>query len=74
MERKVASWLFAEVPQGTVENAIKLFEKTEQLRPEPWKENRLLLAKCYLAQKKYDLTVHWLDKALELKAGNSEVR
>lgn len=74
MERKAASWLFAEVPQGTVENAIKGFEKTEQLKDKPWKENRLLLAKCYIAQKKYDVAVRWLDKALEVNAVNSEER
>lgn len=73
MERRVASWLFAEVPEGTVENAIAGFEKTEELNPKPWKENRLLLAKCYIHLKKYEVAVKWLDKALEVPAVNSEV-
>lgn len=73
MERKVASWLFAEVPKGTVENAIADFQKTEDLNPKPWKENRLLLGKCYIAQKQYDVAVKWLDKALEVPAITSEV-
>ncbi|XP_065214678.1 regulator of microtubule dynamics protein 1-like isoform X2 [Planococcus citri] len=72
MERKVASWLFAEVPKGTVENAIADFQKTEELNPKPWKENRLLLGKCYIAQKQYDVAVKWLDKALEVPAITSE--
>lgn len=70
----MAGWLFAEVPQGTVENAIALFEKTEELKPHPWKENRLWLAKCYIQAKKYDVAFKWLDKALEVPAINSEVR
>lgn len=74
LERRAASWLFAEVPQGTVENAIAGFTKTEELNPKPWKENRLLLAKCYIAKKEYKTAVQWLDKALEVTAVNSEVR
>lgn len=73
MERKVASWLFAEVPKGTVENAIADFQKTEELNPKPWKENRLLLAKCYIFQRQYDVAVKWLDKAAEVTAITSEV-
>lgn len=65
--------MFAEVPEGSVENAIAGFEKTEELNPKPWKENRLLLAKCYIHLKKYDVALKWLDKALEVPAINSEV-
>lgn len=73
MERRVAGWLFSEVPKGTIENALELFKKTEKLKPEPWKENKLLIAKCYIAQKDYSTAVSWLDQALGVPSISKKV-
>ncbi len=74
IERRVASWLFGEVPTGTVENAIAGFLKTEELIPYEWKENKLLLAKCYVQLKDYKKALEWLDKALNVPPRNSQVQ
>jgi len=72
MERRLASWIFAEVPEGSVDEAIKGFLKTEELNPKPWKENKFLLAKAYILKGEYGMALSWLDKALAVPAVTSE--
>ncbi|KAJ9578255.1 hypothetical protein L9F63_005525, partial [Diploptera punctata] len=66
LERKVAGTLFAELPNATYPEAIEDFMKAESLSPSPWKENRLLIAKCHINQSNYAEGVIWLDKAIEV--------
>ncbi|XP_044737967.1 regulator of microtubule dynamics protein 1-like [Chrysoperla carnea] len=63
LERTAASTLFAEPPQGSYEEAINSFHEAENLSPNPWKENRLLLGKSYLALSNYQQAVKWLRNA-----------
>lgn len=63
LERSVARSLFAEPPTATFPEAVEHFMKAERLSPIPWKENRLLLAKCHISQSCYADAVMWLDRA-----------
>jgi len=65
VERKIASTLFAEVPKGTVEDALNHFLRAYQLRRE-WKENLFYLAKCCLEVKQLEAGATYLEEALSL--------
>ena len=73
MERRVAKWLFSEVPEGKITDAIAGFLKAEALNSEPWKENEFLLAKCYIHEKQFQDAAKWLDKALKTKSESPQV-
>lgn len=66
IERKLAGALFAEPPIATYPEAVEHCLKAESLSPTPWKENRLLLAKCRINQGNYADAVCWLDLASEV--------
>lgn len=62
-ERKAAAALFGELPQTSYEQALAHFFEAERLVEKEWKENKLMIAKCYLALKDYESAVDWLGKA-----------
>lgn len=72
-DRRIAGWLYGEVPKGTIENAIELFLKFEQESPIQLRDCRLHLAKCYIAKGEYGSAVHWLEQVLQLPVKDSEV-
>lgn len=72
-DRRIASWLYGEVPKGTLVEAIELFLKFEQESPIQLKDSRLHLAKCYIEKNEYDKAVEWLEQLLKLPAKDSEV-
>ncbi|KAJ8672676.1 hypothetical protein QAD02_003936 [Eretmocerus hayati] len=72
IEKKVASTLFAEVPKGTYEGAIPYFETAEKLGKKPHAENKLFLAKSYIAVGKYREGVTWLNRLNEIAASDEE--
>ncbi|PSN49120.1 Regulator of microtubule dynamics protein 3 [Blattella germanica] len=65
-ERKLAGTFLAEPPTATYPEAIEDFLMAENLSPKPWKENRLLIAKCHINQGNYTEGVVWLDRAAEV--------
>ncbi|BES94279.1 family with sequence similarity 82, member [Nesidiocoris tenuis] len=65
-ERKMANTIYGEVPYATFPEAIEPLKKVEELKQEPWMENRLLLAKCFIKMGEYSEAVHWLDKCVEI--------
>jgi len=65
-ERKVAATLFSSPPSATNADAIAHFEQAEQHYPGQWKENKLYLAKSYIAEGEYAKAVKWLDEATQL--------
>lgn len=71
-ERKMASTLFAEPPQATMEEARDHFIAAEDLKPDGWKENRQFLAKTYIHLKDYKTALHWLDKANDIPVRNPD--
>jgi len=73
IERKVAGTLFAEPPTATYPEAVEHCLKAESLSPMPWKENRLLLAKCHINQGNYHDAVSWLHLASQVPVVASDV-
>lgn len=73
IEKKLASTLFAELPPVTFPDAINDFLKAEDLNPKPWKENRLLLAKCYAGDGQHQEALNWLDSAKAVEALTEDV-
>jgi hypothetical protein len=73
IERKLAGTLFAEPPTATYPEAVEHCLKAESLSPMPWKENRLLLAKCHINQGKYADAVSWLRLASQVPVVTPDV-
>lgn len=71
-ERKMASTLFADPPNATMDEAKEHFMAAEQLKPDGWKENRQFLAKSCIHLKDYSAALHWLDQANELPVKNPD--
>ena len=65
---------FSSPPESTVPEAIDHFLTAENLKPEGWKENRLFIAKCYIAMGDYAQAVTWLDKADSIPLASPDVR
>uniref|UniRef100_A0A6Q2X572 Regulator of microtubule dynamics protein 1 n=1 Tax=Esox lucius TaxID=8010 RepID=A0A6Q2X572_ESOLU len=64
-QRKVAAMIFASPPTATYEEALAFFLKAEEVDPNFYSMNLLMLGKTYLAMKDTEKAVHWLSKAKE---------
>lgn len=74
LERKVAGTLFGDIPEASYADVVSSLLEAENLNPTPWKENKLLLAKCYVNQGDYKQALQWLDKAAEVPVVTPEDR
>ncbi|XP_048507386.1 regulator of microtubule dynamics protein 1-like isoform X1 [Athalia rosae] len=74
LERKIASTLFAEPPSATFDEAIIDFERAEKLTDRPFKDNKLLLGKSYIAVGQYQNAVRWLEETSTVPTSNEEDR
>ncbi|XP_046419606.1 regulator of microtubule dynamics protein 1-like isoform X1 [Neodiprion fabricii] len=74
IERKVASTLFAEPPSATYEEAIVDFERAEELTIKPFKDNKLLLGKCYVAVGRYQDAIRWFEETSNIPTVSEEDR
>lgn len=72
-DRRIAGWLYGEIPKGTVAEAIEMFLKFERESPIQLKDCRLHLAKCYIANNEFGTAVNWLEQVLQLPVKDSEV-
>eukprot|EP00795_Rhopilema_esculentum_P002889 gene2889-1126_t len=70
--RKVATAVFGEPPSSSVDEALHYAMKSEELRPNFWKENLLLIAKCYYQKSDYSSAREWLEKAKDLPVVNED--
>ncbi|KAK6644940.1 hypothetical protein RUM43_001216 [Polyplax serrata] len=71
-ERKMAAALLGELPSFTYSDAIKDLQRSEELSPTPSKQCRLLLAKCYVGEGKYETAIEHLDSAKGLPVATKE--
>lgn len=62
-ERKFARIIVSDLDEPSIQDALFNCLKCEELAPTPWKENQLLIAKCYVEDGEYKKAVEWLDKA-----------
>ncbi|XP_062336282.1 regulator of microtubule dynamics protein 1 isoform X2 [Osmerus eperlanus] len=62
-QRKVAAMIFASPPTATYEEALAFFLKAEEVDPNFYSKNLLMLGKTYMAMKDKESAVQWLSKA-----------
>lgn len=65
IERRLASTLFAEVPEASLEDTLRHLLKAYELKKD-WKENLLYLATCSIQLKDYKRASEWISQALDL--------
>ncbi|XP_017292397.1 regulator of microtubule dynamics protein 1 [Kryptolebias marmoratus] len=71
-QRKVAAVLFSSPPTSTYEEALDFFLKAEQVDPNFYSKNLLMLGKTYLAMKDKQKAQLWLTKAKDYPAHTLE--
>ncbi|XP_034429064.1 regulator of microtubule dynamics protein 1 [Hippoglossus hippoglossus] len=71
-QRKVAAALFSSPPVSTYEEALEFFLKAEEVDPDFYSKNLLMLGKTYLAMKDKQKALMWLTKAKEYPAHTLE--
>nr|KAF6405599.1 regulator of microtubule dynamics 1 [Rousettus aegyptiacus] len=73
-QRRVARMLFAAPPSSTYEEALSYFQRAEQVDPNFYSKNLLLLGKTYLKLHNRKLAAFWLGKARDYPARTEEDR
>lgn len=63
IKRVAAKKICSDFPTATFQEALSDFMKAEELSCIPWKENRLLIAKCYISEDDESNAVRWLHLA-----------
>ncbi|KAI1888833.1 hypothetical protein AGOR_G00172830 [Albula goreensis] len=71
-QRKVAAMIFASPPTATYEEALEFFLKAEEVDPNFYSMNLLMLGKTYMMLKEKDKALLWLGKARDYPAHNEE--
>ncbi|XP_049710404.1 regulator of microtubule dynamics protein 1 isoform X2 [Elephas maximus indicus] len=71
-QRKIAKMLFATPPSSTYEEALSYFHRAEQVDPNFYSKNLLLLGKTYLKIQNKKLAAFWLLKARDYPAHTEE--
>ncbi|KAM4823852.1 regulator of microtubule dynamics protein 1 isoform X2 [Urocitellus parryii] len=71
-QRRIAKMLFATPPSSTYEEALGYFHRAEQVDPNFYSKNLLLLGKTYLKLKNKKLAAFWLMKAKDYPAHTEE--
>ncbi|XP_028288265.1 regulator of microtubule dynamics protein 1 isoform X2 [Parambassis ranga] len=71
-QRKVAAVIFSTPPTATYEEALEFFMKAEEVDPNFYSKNLLMLGKTYLAMKDKQQALLWLTKAKEYPAHTLE--
>ncbi|KAK2858642.1 hypothetical protein Q5P01_003262 [Channa striata] len=71
-QRKVAAVVFSTPPMSTYEEALEFFLKAEEVDPNFYSKNLLMLGKTYMAMKDREKALLWLTKAKEYPAHTLE--
>ncbi|XP_045919304.1 regulator of microtubule dynamics protein 1 [Micropterus dolomieu] len=71
-QRKVAAAIFSSPPTSTYEEALEFFLKAEEVDPNFYSTNLLMLGKTYMAMKDKQNALLWLTKAKEYPAHTLE--
>ncbi|XP_076827225.1 regulator of microtubule dynamics protein 1 isoform X2 [Brachyhypopomus gauderio] len=71
-QRKVAEVIFASPPTATYEQALGFFLKAEEVDPNFYSKNLLMLGKTYMMLKEQDKAAAWLHKARDYPAITEE--
>ncbi|CAG5895687.1 unnamed protein product [Menidia menidia] len=73
-QRKVAAVVFSSPPTSTFQEALEFFLKAEEVDPNFYSKNLLMLGKTYLALKEQQKAQMWLTKARDYPAHTAEDR
>ncbi|XP_028290736.1 regulator of microtubule dynamics protein 1 [Gouania willdenowi] len=71
-QRKVAAMIFSTPPDATYEEALEFFLKAEEVDPNFYSMNMLMLGKTYLALKETEKATMWLIKAKQYQPHTNE--
>ncbi|KAM9337449.1 regulator of microtubule dynamics protein 1 isoform 2-T2 [Symphorus nematophorus] len=71
-QRKVAAVIFSTPPTSTYEEALDFFLKAEEVDPNFYSKNLLMLGKTYMAMQQKEKALLWLTKAKEYPAHTLE--
>nr|XP_046226779.1 regulator of microtubule dynamics protein 1 [Scatophagus argus] len=71
-QRKVAAVIFSSPPTSTYEEALEFFLKAEEVDPNFYSKNMLMLGKTYMAMKDKQKALLWLTRAKEYPAHTLE--
>ena len=64
MTRSIANTVLAEVPKSDYNTALDLFLKAENIQPDFYINNTLMIGKCYARLKKNDEAKPFLEKGI----------
>ncbi|XP_020632925.1 regulator of microtubule dynamics protein 1-like isoform X2 [Orbicella faveolata] len=68
-QRQIAATIFADPPESSYEEALGHFKKAEELQPNFFSKNHLLLGKTFLRENKKEEAKLWLEKAANSNPG-----
>ncbi|KOC62080.1 Regulator of microtubule dynamics protein 1 [Habropoda laboriosa] len=71
-QRKIASVIFGEPPVSSYEEALKYFENAEEIDPNFYSQNLLMLGKTYLKLNQKELALKYLKLTAEYSARNKD--
>lgn len=71
-QRKIASVIFGEPPVSTFEEALTYYENAEEVDPNFYSHNLLMLGKTYLKLNRKEDAIKYLKKAAEFPARNDD--
>ncbi|XP_069075326.1 regulator of microtubule dynamics protein 1-like, partial [Pleurodeles waltl] len=71
-QRQIASMLFATPPTATFEEALKLFERAEEVSPNLYSKNLLFLGKTFMKLQNKEKAIMWFLKAKQFTARTEE--
>lgn len=74
LQKKACAAIVGTPPESTYEEALECFTKSENLRPNAWKSNQLMIAKTLVKMGKKSDAKSWLSKALAIPTVTLEDR
>lgn len=73
-QRKIASVIFAEPPSSSFEEALKYFENAEEIEPNFYSQNLLMLGKTHLKLNNKEKALKYLKMTVDYPAKNDDDR
>lgn len=71
-QKKIVATLFATPPSASYEEALEHFTKAEDISPDFYSMNKLMLGKCYLRLKDNEKAKHYLTLASKIGINNED--
>jgi hypothetical protein len=72
IERKAAAVLFGSPPESSYDESLTYLHKCDELQPNYWKKNALLIAEVYYKKRDWANSKKWTEKALAIPSKTEE--